>query len=111
MKQELDLQRNRIMTLPWAIGTLDSLTQLQLHSNLLTSCPPTMSNLVNIRILTLRDNQVRPRLKHPPSTRNPQPSTLNPQPSTLNPQPSTLNPQPSTLNPQPSTLNHLPLNP
>lgn len=44
--------------LPLQIGKINSLTILKLQNNKLTFIPPQIKNLVNLKILDIRDNPI-----------------------------------------------------
>lgn len=50
--------RNRISSVPHTIGMLHKLVQLRLHTNLLKSLPTSLTDLTNLELLTLRDNEI-----------------------------------------------------
>jgi Leucine-rich repeat (LRR) protein len=50
--------RNRISSVPHTIGMLHKLVQLRLHTNLLKSLPTSLTELTNLELLTLRDNEI-----------------------------------------------------
>ena len=52
------MSRNRLSTLPNAIGMLENLKQLRLHTNKIATLPDSMTALTNLEVLTLRDNQI-----------------------------------------------------
>ena len=44
--------------MPHTIGMLHKLVQLRLHTNLLKSLPTSLTELTNLELLTLRDNEI-----------------------------------------------------
>lgn len=56
--QVLLVSNNRLLSLPEELGRMDQLTELDLACNLITHLPARMSDLKNLKSLSLRSNQL-----------------------------------------------------
>lgn len=54
--EEVNLQQNRLQTLPESLWAIDTITSLSLSSNKLQELPPALGQLVNLQTLLVADN-------------------------------------------------------